>query len=58
LGTFLPKEILKMIRKIRSENSLSYENFINGDENSWCLRVIYKNIENNEDRKESEKKIG
>jgi len=54
----LLKEILKMIRKIRSENSLSYENFINGDENSWCLRVIYKNIENNEDRKESEKKIG
>ena len=50
-----------MIRKIRSVNSLSYENFINGDENSWCLRVIYKNIENNEDNedgKESEKKIG
>lgn len=43
-----------MIRKIRSVNSLSYEN-------SWCLRVIYKNIENNEDNedgKESEKKIG
>ena len=61
LGTFLPKEICKMIRKLSSANSLSYENFINGDENSWCLRVIYKNKQNNEDnkdKKESEKKIG
>ena len=57
----LPKIILEMIRKLKSVNSLSYDNFINGDENSWCLRVIYKNKQNNEDnkdKKESEKKIG
>ena len=57
----LPKRILEMIRKLKSVNSLSYDNFINGDENSWCLRVIYKNKQNNEDnedKKESEKKIG
>ena len=61
IKSIFPKKILKIIRKLRSENSLTYENFTNGDENSWCLRVIYKNIENNEDnedRKESEKKIG
>ena len=60
IKSILPKKILKMIRKYRAENSLSYENFINGDVNSWSLRVLYKNIENNEDnedRKESEKKI-
>ena len=45
----LPKKILEIIRKIRSNNSLSYENFINGNENSWCLRVLYKNTEYNED---------
>ena len=47
--SILPIKILKIIRKLRSANSLSYENFINGDENSWCLRVIYKNEENNEE---------
>ena len=41
-----------MIRKLKSVNSLSYDNFINGDENSWCLRVIYKNKQNNEDNED------
>tara|TARA_B100000963_G_C22569664_1_gene645458 strand:- start:394 stop:1398 length:1005 start_codon:yes stop_codon:yes gene_type:complete len=55
--SILPKKILKMIRKLRSVNSLSYENFINGDKNSWCLRVIYKNIENNGDNEQRKKNI-
>lgn len=44
IKSILPKKVLKMIRKLRSENSLSHENFINGDENSCCLKVLYKNI--------------
>ena len=58
---YAPHPTAEMIRKLKSVNSLSYDNFINGDENSWCLRVIYKNKQNNEDnedKKESEKKIG
>ena len=38
----------KILRKITKDifninNKISYENFINGDKNSWCLRVLFKN---------------
>ena len=49
--SILPKKLLKLIRQLRSTDMLSYENFISGDENSWCLRVLYRNIDNNQ-RKE------
>ena len=48
IKSILPKKFLKLIRKLRSTDMPSYENFINGDENSWCLRVLYRNIDNNQ----------
>lgn len=49
IKSILPKFILKVKKKLKPVSSpLSHENFINGDENSWCLRVLYKNLENGE----------
>lgn len=48
IKSILPKKVLKMIRKLKSTNTLSYENFINGDQNSWCMRIIYKNTQDHQ----------
>ena len=48
IKSILPKFIFKIRKKLKPISTLSYENFINGDENSWCLRVLYKNLKNEE----------
>lgn len=48
IKAIIPKYFMQIYRKLKLNNDLSYENFINGDGNSWCLRVLYKNINNNE----------
>ena len=45
----LPNFIIKLWRKLRtkniSSNISSNKNFLKNNENSWCLRVLYKNLE-------------
>ena len=47
IKSILPKFVLKIKSGFDKRNFLSYENFVNGDKNSCCLRVLYKNLENN-----------
>ena len=41
----LPNFIIKLWRKLRTKNISSNKNFLKNNENSWCLRVLYKNLE-------------
>ena len=41
----LPSFIIKLLRKFRASNISSNKNFLKNNENSWCLRVIYENLD-------------
>ena len=46
IKSIIPEFILKIKRNHEAKTHLDNENFVAGSENSWCLRVLYKNLEN------------
>ena len=45
IKSILPNFIIKLWRKLRTKNISSNKNFLKNNENSWCLRVLYENLE-------------
>ena len=45
IKSILPNFIIEIWRKLRNGNILSNQKFLKNNENSWCLRVLYKNLE-------------
>tara|TARA_B100000963_G_C22531514_1_gene627818 strand:+ start:203 stop:1165 length:963 start_codon:yes stop_codon:yes gene_type:complete len=45
IKSILPNFIITLWRKFKIKSILQNKNFLNNNENSWCIRVIYENLE-------------